>query len=111
MLQQSLPLHSITAAAAAMCQDLRQAAGHDLLDVQLPVSVVLYELMQRAGVPGNAIRMVLTASELDDIGDQSEPGQPVARCAVCGDEATKLVDGRRGRLLLCDCHAEVYERH
>lgn len=102
MLSQTLSIHSTTAAAAALLHDWRTDMGN-LAHTELPVSLVVYDLLRAIGLPENAIRLVLTTGELALLDDAIAPLAPVARCQSCGEEATRLVNHhRRGKLLLCD---------
>lgn len=103
MVNQVIPLASIVDGFQRFANETREFEGTDLLEATAPIALVIDDLITYCGLPIK--RLVLTPDELADIG----PGQPLDYrlvCACCQAEATQLAPTRRGKLLLCDDHAQ-----
>ena len=111
MLTQNLSLNSTIAALRQFAFELR-SSGINLVDDHVQPAAMLFDVMQHAGIPQNAISLVLDQDELEALGCIDDQPQPImAWCQFCSKAAVNIADYRSEHLLVCEQHFEMCESH
>ncbi len=111
MLRSALYTDSITSAAARFYNLQKSERGGDLLNQLAPVGMVVRDLLAAIGLPENAIVMVMGVRDAYELGVMGSGVDHPMPCALCGSEATGIVEFGTGPRAACEaCIADLHEQ-